>query len=127
MEKRSITISIGKNSYEVNYPNTGNQIDIEILKSKIADGNYDSLRFSSNPLFQEKADMIDMIATFTTLIPNLKKDLNVQSFFELQEEESHELMNVYNNEFIPWFIEVKKKIREALKEKKQPVRDEITR
>jgi len=34
--ERSITVTIGKNDYQVNYPNVGNQIDIEILKSKIA-------------------------------------------------------------------------------------------
>lgn len=122
--KRSITITIGKNDYQVNYPNVGNQIDIEILKSKIADGNYDMLRFSNNPLFQEQADRIDMIAVFTILIPELKKDLNVKSFFDLKEEESAELMKVYNRDFIPWFIEIKTQIRESLKEKEEALRDE---
>lgn len=121
--ERSITVTIGKNDYQVNYPNVGNQIDIEILKSKIADGNYDMLRFSNNPLFQEQADRIDMIAVFTILIPELKKDLNVKSFFDLKEEESAELMRVYNRDFIPWFIEIKKQIRESLKEKEEALRD----
>ena len=121
--ERSITVTIGKNDYQVNYPNVGNQIDIEILKSKIADGNYDMLRFSNNPLFQEQADRIYMIAVFTILIPELKKDLNVKSFFDLKEEESAELMRVYNRDFIPWFIEIKKQIRESLKEKEEALRD----
>ena len=123
--ERSITVTIGKNDYQVNYPNVGNQIDIEILKSKIADGNYDMLRFSNNPLFQEQADRIDMIAVFTILIPELKKDLNVKSFFDLKEEESAELMRVYNRDFIPWFIEIKKQIRESLKEKEEALRDKV--
>lgn len=128
LNKRSITVTIQKNDYEIAYPNTGQQIDIEILKAKISDGNYDSLRFSGNPLFQEQADRIDMIATFTTLIPNLKQDMNVKSFFDLAEEESNELMEVYNEQFIPWFIEIKKSIKQAMSsKKKQEEKDKVNR
>ena len=108
---RSIKIDVRGNIYQIEYPNTGQQIDIELLKSRIADGNYDSLRFSSNPLFLLQADIIDMIATFTILIPQLKKDLNVKSFFDLKEEETDELLNIYSEQFIPWYVEIKQMIK----------------
>lgn len=113
---RTTTLEVLNNSYTVDYPNTGNQIDIELLKAKISDGNYDTLRFSSNPLFQAQADVIDMIATFSVLVPQLKEDMNVKSFFELQEEETDVLMKVYTEQFIPWFIKIKTTIRKPKRE-----------
>jgi len=104
--QRSTTITIESNSYEVTYPNTGQKIDIELLKARIADGNYDTLRFSVNPLFQEQANKIDMIATFNTLIPQLKEDLTVKSLFHLSEEQSDKLLIVYNDQFLPWYSKI---------------------
>ena len=52
-----------------------------------------------------------MIATFTILIPQLKKDLNVKSFFDLKEEETDELLNIYSEQFIPWYVEIKQMIK----------------
>lgn len=114
---RSVKLTVKNNVYNVDYPNTGQQIDIELLKAKIADGNYDALRFSNNPLFQLQADKIDMIATFSILVPDLRKDLNVKSFFQLDEAASDELLQVYSQQFIPWYI----KLKEAVKNPKEQV------
>lgn len=104
-------VDIKGNIYEIKYPNTGHQIDIELLKARISDGNYDTLRMSSNPLFQMQADIIDMIATFNVLIPDLKKDLNVTSIFKLEEEATNELLEVYTKQFMPWYTQIKAAIR----------------
>lgn len=109
--KRSTTLVIENNNYDVTYPNTGQSIDMELLKAKIADGNYDTLRFSINPLFQEQADKIDMIAAFNTLIPTLKNDLTVRSLFDLSEEQSDKLLKVYIEDFLPWFNPIKNAIK----------------
>lgn len=119
--KRSTTLVIKGNNYDVTYPNTGQSIDMELLKAKIADGNYDTLRFSINPLFQEQADKIDMIAAFNTLIPALKNDLTVRSLFELTEEQSDELLEVYAEQFLPWFNPIKNAIKNP---KSQTEKDE---
>lgn len=120
---RTKTLEVLNNSYVINYPNTGNQIDIELLKARISDGNYDTLRFSSNPLFTAQADMIDMIATFSVLVPKLKEDLNVKSFFDLQEEEAEHLLTVYSEQFIPWYVEIKKAIRKPKEKQEEPTKD----
>ena len=109
--KRNTTLVINGHIYEVAYPNTGQTIDIELLKVKISDGNYDALRFSMNEMFQEQANKIDMIATFNTLIPKLKEDLTVRSLFLLTEEQSNELLKVYVEQFLPWFNPIKEAIR----------------
>lgn len=104
---RKTVLKIAQNEYEVSYPNTGQQIDIELMKSQIGAGNYDTLRFSQNPLFQRQANIIDMIATFSVLIPKLKENLNVKSFFDLEEEHTTELHKVYEEQFVPWFVEIR--------------------
>jgi len=114
--KRSKKLEIRGNVYDIDYPNTGQQIDIELLKAKISDGNYDILRFSTNPMFQAQADKIDMIATFGVLIPQLKKDINVSSLFFLEEEASNELLSVYEEQFGPWYAGIKKSIQDPKKE-----------
>lgn len=108
---RTVSLDIRGNIYDVEYPNTGQQIDIELLKARIADGSYEMLRLSSNPVFQHQADRIDMIATFSILIPKLKKDLNVETFFALKEEESDVLVAVYEEQFMPWYTKIKTAIR----------------
>lgn len=126
---RVLKLEVRGNVYDVNYPNTGQQIDMELLKAKIADGNYDILRFSNNPMFQQQADKIDMIATFSILVPQLKKDINADSFFHLTEEESDELLKVYSNQFIPWYVKLKDLIRNpkaALQDQNEDQRDEIS-
>lgn len=122
---RTLKLQVKGNEYPIDYPNTGAQIDIELLKAKIADGNYDALRFSNNPLFQKQADIIDVIATFTILTPNLKKQLNVNSFFELQEEQMNELVKVYTEQFIPWYVEIKKSFLPKEVESKDVIAEDV--
>lgn len=117
-------LNIRINEYHVKYPNTGEQIDIELLKAKIADGNYDTLRFSMNPLFQEQANKIDMIATFNILIPELKKDINVKSLFHLTEEQSDELLEVYLKQFLPWYTPIKEAIKNPKKQEEVEIENE---
>ena len=117
--KRTVTLTIKGNNYDVDYPNTGQQIDIELLKAKITEGQYDALRFSLSPTFTEQADKVDMVATFSVVIPQLKNDINTDSLFKLSEEESDQLTEVYNKQYLPWY----QKIKEAIKNPKATLLD----
>lgn len=108
---RKHTLVIKGNSYEVEYPNTGKAIDIELLKLQIAGSNYDALRFGASKMAQEQADKVDMIAVFNVLIPQLREDLNSKTLFDLSEEQSNELVEVYKTQFLPWFTPIKEAIR----------------
>lgn len=109
--KRTVTLTICGIDYEISYPNTGQSIDIELLKQQISNGNYDALRFSQSSLAQEQADKIDMIATFNILIPMLKTDLNTKTLFDLTEEQSDVLLQVYKEDFLNWIVPIKKAIK----------------
>jgi hypothetical protein len=120
--KRTVTLTIKGNSYNVDYPNTGQQIDVELLKAKITEGQYDALRFSASIACQQQADKIDMIATFSVVIPQLKNDINTDSLFKLSEEESDQLTEVYNKQYLPWYREIK----DAIKNPKAALSDQET-
>lgn len=121
---RETTITIKDNAYKVTYPTTGDQIDIELMKARIANGNYDELRLSRNPVFTAQADIIDMVATFSIMIKKLKEDMNVKSFFDLQEDQTHDLMDAYEQQYLPWYIQIKTEIQNARKPKVEEHRDQ---
>lgn len=126
MNNRETTITVNDNTYKVTYPNTGEQIDIELMKTRIANGNYDELRLSRNPILTAQADVIDMVATFSIMVPKLKEDMNVKSFFDLQEENTHVLMDAYEQQYLPWYIKIKTEIQNARKPKEDAPKDQRT-
>lgn len=100
MEKelnRVLKLKIKNNTYEVKFPNTGQLIDIEQKKSQI------SIKDKTNVSGFWAHNLAMAIATFEILIPDLKKDLNVDSFWKMELEDSNELVRAYVNEFLPWF------------------------
>lgn len=101
---KTLTVEIKDNSYDIKFPDTGKLIDIEEIKSRVSNGNYNS--FFGGTLSAEMVRLlIDTIATFTILIPDLKKDLVVGSYFELELIDSIELLKVYRDKYLPWYNE----------------------
>jgi hypothetical protein len=105
VSKATVSISIGPNEYQIKYPNVGEQMNIEILKLQLTENKYDTLRFSYNSAFIKQADVADAIATFNTLIPDLRKDLNAKSMLELEQSQINEVVKAYTEVFLPWYEE----------------------
>jgi len=101
----SLDIKIGEteNTYEVELPNNGQLIDIERNKFaysggvNLAAGNTKSGMYAY--LFN------DMVANFSVMIPNLQKDFNVGSLFDLNPLKTKQVMKVYIDKFLPWWRE----------------------
>lgn len=102
---RSIEVTINQNVYTIKYPNVGLQMDMDILRMQMSGDKYDALKFSFNPSFQRQALILDAVATFNTLIPQLRKDLTVKSMFELEREQMDVIVKAYEEEFLPWYEE----------------------
>jgi hypothetical protein len=100
---KSVSISIKSNTYQLNFPNTGQYIDIQCLKNKITSDNYNLLTNSNDSYVAYATLLVDMIAHFNILIPDLKKDLNVQSILGLDMLESKELLDCYTTQYLPFF------------------------
>lgn len=98
-----ITLNIEGNSYVVNFPKNRDFIKIEAEKSRLSEGEYSSLSYrSDNSGFLAKL-VIDTTATFSVLIPNLIKDLNVRSYMDLDLLQQNRLTLVYLEQFYPWY------------------------
>lgn len=95
--KSEIVLNIGENSYKLKFPDTGQLIDLEQAKSRL------------NPPRNQTTSAIwaynlaIAIETFSILIPDLQKDMNVKDFYKLSAQESSELVKVYVKVFKPWY------------------------
>lgn len=100
---KSVELLIRENKYTVNFPKTGEFIDIQALKNKIASDNYHLLSGSVDIDSGYAMLLCDMIATFNVLIPDLKADLNITSILGLSMIESRELLDVYLKVWVPFY------------------------
>jgi hypothetical protein len=91
--------------FTIDFPNTGKMLDIELMKVQLSDGKYDTLKYSFNTVFQQQAVRIEAIATFITLIPDLKEQLNVKSMLHLEYEDMALIESMYVEQFLPWYEE----------------------
>ncbi|MBV7533756.1 hypothetical protein [Chitinophaga sp. sic0106] len=103
MPLRSVSVRIGNNDYTINYPNTGQLIDIDVLKAQFSGGNYEKLKYSYDAGFLRSAVTIDAVATFNVLLPQLKDDLTVKSLFALDRDKMEMVLNEYISKVVPWF------------------------
>lgn len=114
---RTIKITIAPNVYEVKYPNIGQTIDIESRKTALSNGQYGAM-IDSNTVSAAKAlAFINMASFFSILIPDLQKDLRIDSMLDLNPIEAKPLMDAFNNTFLPWFNEWQKMINESYTDK----------
>lgn len=98
--QKSITIKIRENEYPVSFPNIGQFLDIRAMKSRLIDD------IRGNDSLDGLAILLgEMAATYSVLIPDLKKDLNAESIFKLSMVESKELLDTYTEVYQPWFNE----------------------
>lgn len=100
---KTIVIPICNGEYEVKLPNTGEEIDIAVLLQQVSSGRYESFKLSPLDLFQREADKIEAIAFFNILIPDLKKNLNLKSFFDCGRLQFDEIISAYREHFLPWY------------------------
>ena len=97
--QKSVTIKIRENEYQVSFPNTGQFLDIRSMKSRLIED------IKGNDALDGYALLLgEMAATFSVLIPQLKKDLNTD-LFKLSMVESKELLDSYVDTYKPFFDE----------------------
>ena len=104
LPQSEISISFKDRSYTVKFPNSGQFIDIEILKSNLSGGSYKNL-FGSTVSAQWARYYIDTVSTFNVLLPNLIEGLNTDSILNLSMTDSMPLVREYKDKFLPWYNE----------------------
>lgn len=97
-------LSLGDNSYDVNFPTNGQLFDIEALKVTLSKDTHRSMLFNQTRSAELAYITIAAIATFTILIPDLKEDIRgAKGLVELSPIETKELVKVYKDVFFPWY------------------------
>jgi hypothetical protein len=99
-------VEIKGNGYTVQFPNIGNLQDIEAFKISYTNGKYSDMAMSGLKIQTALLDITDSVASFSVMIPELKKDLGINNWRELSPELSKELVKSYKRDFLPWFKEI---------------------
>ena len=100
---RTVKIQIQNNSYDVSFPNNGQLIDIESLKIKMSNDTHGQMLFGTSNSSNAAYILVETIATYSILIPQLKQDLKVKSLLDLDFLQTKELTRTYNKIFYPWY------------------------
>jgi len=105
LPSKTITFKIIENSYTVSYPNNGQLLDIESTKSLLTRQQYHSIAQGEQISAQRARVTTDWIAFMSVCCPDLKKELLVKSFSELDQDSSKKILLVYIREILPWLIQ----------------------
>lgn len=100
----TLTFSVEGNSYTVNYPKNGQFIQIESMKISMTRSTYGAMALESTISAQMARYTVDMIAFFHTCCPEMKADLKVETFSDLDVISNKRLLKVYINEVLPWLV-----------------------
>ena len=102
--------------YIVKFPTVGQLLEIESLKQALSNGNYAIMAASGVKSMALALDIIDSVAYFSVLIPDLKKSLSVSSFMDLDALTAKKLTISYKKDFYKWYEELEKEMAELEKE-----------
>jgi hypothetical protein len=99
----SKNITLFGNDYIVKFPNVGQLMDIESMKMALTNNNYSEWAFSGLKIHIFQLDIADAISYLSVLIPELKNDLGLKNWRELDALRSKKLVEEFKKSFIPWF------------------------
>lgn len=99
---RELSFTVGENTYKVKYPNNGQLIQIQSLKHSLTGNQYNSISEGRELSDQLAKYSADRDAFLITCCPQMRKDLKVATFAELEAEDSSKLLTVYIKTILPW-------------------------
>lgn len=100
------TVNLRGKEYTIKFPNVGEYYRIETMKQSLGRGFYNTLLGNSTKAAQNALDIIDIEATLTVLMPELVKDLKVDSFNQLGLKDFAEIRKFYDIEVYPFLKEI---------------------
>jgi len=103
-------IVFDEKSYIVKYPTVGQLLEIESLKQSMSGGRYGIMAISGVKSMEFALDLIDSIAYFSILIPELRKQLEIKSFLDLDAITAKKLTITYRKQFNPWYKQLEEEM-----------------
>jgi len=119
----STKIIYNEKTYVVKYPNVGQLLEIESIKQSLSSNNYTMMALSNVKSMSFALDIIDSVAYFSTLIPDLKADLNVKNFMDLDQITAKRLTIAYRKYFLPWYGVLEKELMDLEKELSEELKE----
>ncbi len=118
----SIVLKIdGINTSQINYPNVGQLMEIENRKMSLTDGKY--VEYVASPMKTRSMrfliDLVDTLSHFSVLVPDLTKKLSVDTYLDIDPITAKSLVEVYQEQFIPWYSELLKVMYNIVEEDQQ--------
>ena len=117
MPARQITVKIGQNDYEIKFPRNGALIDIESAKIRMTGGTNKEFVYGG-PSAQNAYLLVEAIATFETLLPQMTKDLVVGSLLDLDQLQTKTVLKAYER-YYQWMQEWRMFLNDDIEEKKE--------
>ena len=109
--ERVKTFSIGKKHFDVTFPNVGQIIDMESLKQGLSSNRYGQMAASGIASNYYALDLIDMIAFYKVLCPEVTKYFNIENYADLDMQKANELLDPFKKELQPWYIKTMQEIQ----------------
>lgn len=100
---KSTKISINNQDFIVKFPNVGQLMEIEALKMSLTNNNYADMVRSGLRSSQFNLDLVDAISHFSVMIPDLRKNLEIESITTMDPFLGKELVTVFKKQFYPWY------------------------
>lgn len=113
LPKTKLNFKILENDYSVTYPNNGEFIEIEAMKSLLTRDTYNTMSNGGSVSSQLARYTVDMIAFFSVCCSKLRKDLKVDSLSSLDMMSSKKVLKVYIDSILPWLMEWESAINAA--------------
>ena len=96
-------LNVMGNDYIVKFPNVGQLMDMESMKMALTNNNYANMAFSGLKIHIFQLDLADAISCLSVLIPDLKSNLDIKNWRELDALRAKKIVEVYRESFLPWF------------------------
>ena len=103
MLEKTKKISIGKKTFIVKFPNVGQIIDLESLKVALSGNRYGQMVATGVRNVYMALDMIDTIAFFQTVAPEVGQYYDIKDYASLDVERMQQFVDVYVKQIRPWF------------------------
>lgn len=113
--RRTLTFVVKNNEYSIKTPTAGQLWDIEEMKSLLSNGQYGTVLKNRTYWSEYNLDNIDMFSYVSILCPKLIKDLEVDSWKELDPFDLAELKAAYKSQFLPWYDQFTKMLKSVEK------------
>jgi isopentenyldiphosphate isomerase len=114
--KRALTFNVKGNQYNIKTPTSGQLWDVEEMKALLTNGQYGNVLNHRTYWSEYNLDNVDMFAYISVLCPQVIKDLEVETWKDLDPFDLAELKNAYKKQFLPWYNEFTKMLKSVEKQ-----------